>query len=457
MLWHHAYMSDPGGATDVLVLGAGVSGLAAAVKLAKAGCTVRVLEARDRIGGRIHTLRGYPWPVAVELGPEFIQGKIPALLNLAQQAGQPVVELDGSRYEWHDGKLTSISQDFTRAEKIMAHLPDLKPHEDMSLNQFLSNRFDPRPTEMAREWVENYDAAYPDRVSIHFLARERKAEHRIEGRRIFRAATGYDAVPKALHAQLPKDRVNIHLETIATEVRWSPGAVEVEARDPRGSARGPYNARRLVVTLPLGVLQAESVRFIPPLSQQRQVALQGMEMGHVIKLVFLFKERFWEARFPDELGFVVSMTEPVRVWWTGYPIYAPVLMAWTGGPPADALSQFPKEHRVDSALDSLARITRMPRASIDQQLVTWATHDWAADPFTRGAYSYVRVGGIEAQAELARPVENTLFFGGEATELSGYQATVHGALSAGERAAGEVLNSLTAHHEVHTPGDTRSG
>ena len=425
------------------MLGAGVSGLAAAVKLANAGYSVRILEARDRIGGRILTVRDDPWPVAVELGPEFIQGRIPALIDLAQRAKQPVVELGGSRYEWRGGKLMSTGPDLSRAEQIMAQLPDLKPYEDMSLNQFLGSRFDEQPTQMAREWVENYDAAYPDRVSVHFLARERKAEQRIEGRRAFRVATGYDAVPSALHAQLQKEGVNLHLETIATEVRWSPGAVHVSARDPHGGARGPFEARRLVTTLPLGVLQAGSVPFTPPLSQRKE-ALHGMEMGHVIKLVFLFKERFWERLFPDELGFLLSMNEPIRAWWTGYPIYAPVLMAWCGGPPADALNGVPAEHRVDRALDSLARITRTSRKSLDELLVTWSAHDWAADPFARGAYSYVRVGGISAQAELARPVEGTLFFGGEATELSGFQATVHGALFAGERAADEVLRSLVS-------------
>lgn len=434
---------DGHGATDVVVLGAGVSGLAAALKLANTGCSVRILEARDRIGGRILTVRDDPWPVAVELGPEFIQGRIPALFSLAQRAKQPVVELGGSRYEWRDGKLMSIGSDLSRAEQIMARLPDLKPHDDMSLNQFLGSRFEEQPTLMAREWVENYDAAYPDRVSVHFLTRERKAEQRIEGRRAFRVATGYDAVPAALHAQLPKDRVTLQLESIVTEVHWSPGAVQVSARDANGNARGPFKARRLVVTLPIGALQAESVRFTPPLAHRKE-ALHGMEMGHVVKLAFLFKERFWERLFPDEVGFVLSMNEPVRVWWTGYPLYAPMLMAWTGGPPADALSRIPPEHRVDRALDSLARITGMPRASIDQQLVTWEAHDWAADPFARGAYSYVRVGGISAQAELARPVEATLFFGGEATELNGYQATVHGALFAGERAADEVLRSLVS-------------
>ena len=123
-------------------------------------------------------------------------------------------------------------------------------------------------------------------------------------------------------------------------------------------------------------------------------------------------------------------------------MYAPVLVSWSAGPSADTLAGLPIEQRVDRALDSLARLLRVPRAVVDGQMLAWDGHDWGADPFARGAYSYVRVGGIEAQAVLASPVENTLFFAGEATELEGHQATVHGALFAGQRAADEVLHSL---------------
>jgi monoamine oxidase len=202
-----------------------------------------------------------------------------------------------------------------------------------------------------------------------------------------------------------------------------------------------------VVALPVGVLQAPStelgaVRFTPPLPH-KDAALRGLEMGHVVKLVFAFQERFWEKVFPDDMGFVINLDEPFRAWWTGYPVYAPVLVAWEGGPAAEALAELSSQQRVDRALESLARLTRVRRADVDRQIVAWDTHDWAADPFARGAYSYVRVGGIERQAALASPVANTLFFAGEATELHGYQATVHGALFAGQRAADEVLQSLS--------------
>ena len=111
--------------TDVLVLGAGVSGLAAAERLAQSGCTVRVLDARDRVGGRIRTLRGGAWPVPIELGAEFVQGRVPALFALAQQAGLPIVELDGARWHSRRGKRISFDEVAPRMEKILSRLPEL--------------------------------------------------------------------------------------------------------------------------------------------------------------------------------------------------------------------------------------------------------------------------------------------------------------------------------------------
>jgi monoamine oxidase len=417
---------------DVLVLGAGVSGLAAAVRITQAGHTVVVLEARDRVGGRVLTHRNERWPVAVDLGAEFVQGHIPALLALAYNASEPVIELGGTRYESRDGQLHPARALVTQIDHVRQQLPELAADQDISYDQFLAGLdADVESKEAARAWTEAYDAADPALVSVRSLARERDAEARIAGDRSFRIVNGYDAVPRALHAQLPPD--SVELETVVTEVRWRAHDVVVNAGDTT------FRARRTVVALPVRVLQ--SVQFDPPL-QNKMAAADGIEMGHVVKIAFAFKERFWESRLEPDFSFATVPDQPIRGWWTGYPLIAPVLLAWSGGPPADALSREPLERRVDIALDGLAKLIGMSRGQIDEQVVAWDSHDWTADPFARGAYSYVRVGGMAAQAELARPVDNTLFFAGEATELDGHQATVHGAMFAGNRAADEVLRSF---------------
>lgn len=430
--------------SDVLVLGAGVSGLAAAARLTRADCAVRILEARDRVGGRVLTLRGGGWPVAVDLGAEFVQGRIPALFSLARESGLPLVELSGSRWYSRGGERLRFDGRFPNAGAILTRMERSALSQDASFEDFLKECCaDPslaEGAELARHWVGAYDAADPERVSVYSLVRERMAEHAIEGDRAFRIVTGYDGIPLTLKSHIVADRGSIELDTVVTEVQWTPSAVAVEARSPLGGARGPYTARRLVIALPLGVLQAGAITFLPALPEKVE-ALRGLEMGHVVKLLLAFKDRFWEQTFPDELAFLATNTA-IQGWWTDYPLFAPMLVGWSGGLSALALRGLSREQLFDRALDSLATAFRLSRAEIEQQLVAWETHDWAADPFARGAYSYVRVGGLQSQAELARPVADTLFFAGEATELAGHQATVHGALFSGERAADEVLQSL---------------
>jgi monoamine oxidase len=386
----------------------------------------------------------------VDLGAEFIQGRISALFRLAEEASLPVVELNGARWQSREGHLAPLDRQFPRMEDIMSRMVDVGMDDDQSFDQFVSSRFAAtlfaEARGLARLWIESYEAADPAAISVRSLVREGNAERQIEGRRTFRLVTGYDGIPHALQAQLTPELGQVHLECIVTDVHWRPGAVSVEARDPLATPLGPFNARRIVIALPLGVLRQPStesggVRFSPRL-WQKEDALRGLEMGHVVKLILAFKERFWSSAFPEELGFLVTPDEPFPGWWTGYPVYAPVLVAWAGGPAADRLAGLTAEQRVDRALESLTRVLRTSRATVDRQVVTWGMHDWGMDPFARGAYSYVRVGGMEAQATLATPVEDTLFLAGEATELAGHQATVHGALFAGERAADEVLHSL---------------
>jgi monoamine oxidase len=420
--------------SDVLVLGAGVSGLAAAARLTRAGFDVRVLEARERIGGRVYTLRNADvWPVPIELGAEFIQGRVPRLLALARAAGQPVVELGGSQWQYAEGRLRRDDRFLPRAEQVLARLELEVGAEDRSFDAL---RLD--EAQLARPRIEAYDAADPAQVSVQSLVRERRAEDQLDGERAFRMPAGYDAIPALLHARIAPERGRVELNTVVTSVEWEPGRVAVACAG--GQA---FTARRVVVALPLGVLQAGSVDFSPSLPE-KGAALTGSVMGHVAKMVFAFKERFWAEHLPDgdTLGFLMAPEEPVRTWWTGYPLYAPILVAWTGGPPAEAFANLSLDRRADRALESLARVLHVARSLVDEQVRTWAAHDWAADPFARGAYSYVRVGGMQAQIALARPMMETLFFAGEATELAGHQATVHGALFAGERAADEVLDTL---------------
>jgi monoamine oxidase len=139
------------------------------------------------------------------------------------------------------------------------------------------------------------------------------------------------------------------------------------------------------------------------------------------------------------LGFLHSFDAPVPTLWTKLPLRAPVLVGWAGGPRADSLAGKGLGFLTERALYSVAVAFGISRAQVESQLEAVYTHDWQSDAFTRGAYAYLPVGGLEAQRTLASPVEGTLYFAGEATNDAGHIGTVHGAFASGERAAREII------------------
>jgi monoamine oxidase len=443
---------------DVLVIGAGAAGLAAARALSEAGLSVLVLEARDRVGGRINTRRDPALPLPVELGAEFIQGMPPQLMDITRAANLLVCELTGELWRSSDGVL-ELSPGFrAQVAEIFDRLPN-RAAEDQSFRNFLRAMCpEDRLTgaaALAAAWVEGYDAARTEWVSVQSLAREARAEAVIQGDRAFRVLGGYDGVVAWLRAALPPGDEGVRLGTVVTDIRWGRGWVEVAARGTDDRPLGPFKAKCAVVALPLGVLQAPpnaqgAVRFSPGLPE-REAAVCGLRMGPVVKLILRFRESFWEgshlAKEADgerraPIGFIRAGGEVFPSWWTTFPVQAPVLTAWAGGPAAEALSPLEDAAILDRALDAAGRLFGIGRGRAESLLEAWYLHNWQADPFARGAYSYVVVGGLADQETLARPIEGTLFFAGEATECEGHQATVHGAIATGQRAAREVLESL---------------
>jgi monoamine oxidase len=239
-------------------------------------------------------------------------------------------------------------------------------------------------------------------------------------------------------------------------VRWAPGNVSVETRHPDGRARPAITASAAVITVPIGVLKADAgdvgaIEFDPEL-RSKQDALARVAMGSVVRVVLRLSERFWAAdwfakqsRRPDldTMSFLHTNDEQFPIWWTAYPVRAPILVGWHGGPGATALAQLASEQIEDAAIESLARQLSVAAKRVRTMVEGAWLHDWEHDPFARGVYSYQMVGGVDAPATLARPLRGTLFFAGEATDPDGRTGTVHGAIATGQRAADEVLRSLT--------------
>jgi monoamine oxidase len=397
---------------DVLVVGAGAAGLAAAAELTRAGRSVLVVEARDRIGGRCHTRRLPGIPAPVELGAEFIHGRPAETISLLKRVNVPAVDSTRTQLIALDGKLRSVNI-FAQAQRVARGAPKGR---DLSFRAFLARQRLPKLTRtLATMMVQGFDAADPRRVS----AKEIVEEWRGGGLGVSqpRPHGGYGPLLEFLAAD-----ATVQLRTEVRTIQWKRGSVEL-----RGTFRGePWTAwaPRAVITVPIGVL--------PSLVREKREALSKLESGPVIRVAMAFTSAFWEKAHPG-VAFFHSPDAPFPTFWTPLPMHAPLVTCWAGGPKAARLTGRSEKALLRKALESVRSVIGLPEAPRAVLM-----HDWQADPFARGGYSYVRVGGTGAREQLAAPLEETLYFAGEATDVE-QSGTVGGALASGLRAAREIL------------------
>jgi monoamine oxidase len=431
-------------ATDVVVLGAGAAGLAAARLLSRAGTPCVLLEARPRVGGRIDPRHDAALPLPVELGAEFVHGAPAVSFALLRESGRAALDTGEGSFVYEDGELRAGHDPFELVACAMRRARDLQ--SDVSIEEF-SRALGDQERRYTRMMTEGFDAADPRRASTRALAAEWSDGENGQTSRAFRPAGGYGPLLRTLHDALDPAHVRVLLGAPVHAVQWADdgpaGAVTVEATSAFGAPL-TVRARAAVVSLPAGVLRAGDVRFEPALPQAKRDACELIVMGPVHKLVLRFRSAFWENvrahRYRDG-AFFHHAEAAFPTYWTLLPQRAPVLTAWAGGPKADALARLGDARRLALALDGLRELFG-PEADPHGELEVAYAHDWQADPYARGAYSYVAVGGDDARANLAAPVGGTLFFCGEATSTDGEAGTVAGALETGERAAREALAAL---------------
>jgi monoamine oxidase len=435
---------------DAVILGAGAAGLAAAIELASAGIATTIFEARDRIGGRMFTQWDANTNSAVELGAEFIHGLPGEIWEYLQAHRVNVREVEGDFWSVENQQLSRVPF-FSEVESILDKMDD---HEaDESFLHFLNRRFPPSTRdrrlqaaiERARNYVSGFHAADPELVSVHWLVRSKRADDEISGDRAFRMENGYRTLVEILSRQAAEAGVSIELHSVGEEIEWKRGQATVRLRTQLGPAS--IMARWVFVTVPLGVLKAGGIRFSPVLPPAKQKAIDGLVMGKVIRVTLSFRQRFWEHLCPalgppstlEAMSFLFSQDDYFPTWWTQMPSKVPLLTGWSPAHCAERLSGQSAAFTVHRSLETLSRLLRISLGELETLLVGAYVHDWQSDPFTRGAYSYSRAGQDLAQRELSAPVEETLFFAGEAADISGHNGTVHGAIQSGRRAAGELL------------------
>ncbi len=425
---------------DTIVIGAGVAGLTAARLLARADRRVVVLEARDRVGGRVRTDRADG--LVTDLGASWIHGVTDSPVAAAAEAfGMRTAEFtvggyqpdsrpiayygpDGERLE--DAAAQRFVADIhavdaTLLEVVAASAPDAS-YRDVTEAALGRQGWDAERTQRVREYLEHRSeeqyGAWIDDLAAHGLD-----DDSIDGDEVV-FPDGYDRLPEHL-----AEGLDVRLDHVVSRVRWSADGVDVT------SDRGSFAAPTAVVTVPVGVLKSDGFVIEPPLPEPVAGALGRLEMNAFEKVFLRFPTKFW-----DDGVYAIRQQGPESRWWhSWYDLTSlhgtPTLLTFAAGPAARETRDWQDRRVVESVL---AQLTRLYGGRVEQPTHVHRT-DWQGDPFARGAYAYMTVGSTTADHDdLATPVGGVLHLAGEATWTDD-PATVPAAMLSGHRAAANIL------------------
>ncbi|MEE4661642.1 MAG: NAD(P)/FAD-dependent oxidoreductase [Halieaceae bacterium] len=413
---------------DVIVVGAGLAGIAAAHHLRAAGLTVIVLEARSAAGGRtrasqalshpvdlgaswLHGTRDHPlYDMALALGLEYFRADEDSLKVFREDGTPEPVALDVM--DTFERALEKLGRKAARRDSVADRLhllPDeLNSALPETLRQFL----------LTTVLEEEYAASVDDLAAAALE----------EGRDM----RGADAILKDAYASLLKtllQDLDVRLNCVVECIDYRNPSVTVS------TSTHAYTAKQVIVTAPLGVLKAGDIRFKPRLPTDHQRAIDALGMGLTNKLFLEFPEVFWDASIQ-----VVGYQNSQRGRWMSWYDYsavtgAPILLGFCTAQGAKEVEALDDDATVADAMAVLRRIygNSVPAPE------SWVITRWGQDPFSRGAYSYLKAGAKSSQRKtLASPLAGRLLLAGEHTDRR-YPATTHGAWRAGSKAAKRVL------------------
>ena len=403
---------------SVIIIGGGIAGLCAANELLRNDCTVTVLEAKNRFGGRIHTIREGGLPI--ELGAEFIHGKSKPLLKAIRAAGLSMHEVPDSNQLFEKGKLKRI-QIWDIVGDVMNRI---KPQgKDCSFKEFIERqKLDERTRRLVSAFVEGFDAARTERVSAHALLKAEHSAEQMEGDKQARVNEGYSAL-----VEFFENQIRARGGTLVKNAPARRGALENRRGGNHGAPgwrRGNVSRRSRAHHAADWRVENEREVLIEPALPKKQKAADELQFGNVIKITLVFRKQWWPK---ENFGFIQAPDEAIPTWWSDP--RGPVLTGWAGGPRASLLPAQSPAQLEALALTILQKIFGV--TSLRKQLVASHSYNWADDPHIRGAYSYIPVNGLDSPKALAAPVKGTLFFAGEATVKDAQTGTVFGALESG--------------------------
>ena len=420
---------------DVIVIGAGASGLSAAIELVREGKKVMLLEARDRIGGRIHTVAGAIPGSILELGAEFIHGDLDRTLKLLSKAGVKKTPFEGNFWSYENGSFKEAGEPVENLGEVLQKLSTLS--EDISVSAFIDRYLQGPEFANSRTSIQNYVSGYsaadPSIASSFALRADLGSAEQDQ----YRPEGGYGAVVAYLVKELEKESVPILLSHRVEHIEWKKGEGKVFAN---GLC---WQGKKVLITIPLGLLQRESIRFEPALPQIREAA-SALGFGNVIKIILQFNKPFWHdpgytsTNDLTNLGFLFT-NEAIPTWWTGAATSGPILTGWLAGSFADRYTHYTNEELEELALLSLERIFCKGQRVLKQNVIASYVANWHRDPYSCGGYSFATVGDDIPRRQLQLGVEDTIFFAGEAIHSGPQIGTVEGALLSGAKCAETIL------------------
>jgi len=413
---------------DVIIVGAGAAGLSAARILINSGKSVCILEARDRIGGRIHTICGEGFSVPVEAGAEFMHGELPLTKALTKEANVSYRSGSGRTWTVENNQLTEgdlFHEDWGILMDCMNKLD-----RDMTIGDFLRTYFcDPKYdslTDAVKSFVQGYDAADAEKASAFALREEWNSED-IKG---FRPERGYSQLMDYLLAVIQKRGGEVKLSTVVSKIIWKPQHVVLVT-----DKNEKFESHTVLITAPVAILKRHAIVFEPSLLKHEE-ALQFLEVGGVIKFLVEFKDRIWERkdssmyRQMPGLNFLFSDAF-VPTWWTQTPAGVPLLTGWLAGPVIQNIQQ-DDATLLNNAFKSLAYLFGCTVEQLSNEVRAAKVINWAVDSYAFGAYGYKTLKTASALKIFSEPVENTLYFAGEALYDGTEMGTVEAALASGE-------------------------